>query len=139
MTAFEIYDAIMEGAKDPETGSYIMIKLIDAYYYADTMEKNMAYIQKAFGCDSDTARNVFKIFKEKEASGLLTPEQAAANNAACAAAMAAEQNKPKCPTCGSKDIKPISGINRGVSVAVFGIFSKKINKSFECKHCGYTW
>lgn len=46
---------------------------------------------------------------------------------------------PKCPHCGSADIKSISGLNRGVSIAMWGVFSKKINKSFECKNCGYTW
>lgn len=49
------------------------------------------------------------------------------------------QDKPKCPTCNSTNVKPISGLNRGASIAIFGVFSKKINKSFECKNCGYTW
>lgn len=44
-----------------------------------------------------------------------------------------------CPTCQSTNVKPISGFNRGVSIAMLGVFSKKINKSFECKSCGYTW
>lgn len=48
-------------------------------------------------------------------------------------------NVPKCPHCQSTNIKSISGLNRGMSIAMFGIFSKKINKSFECKKCGYTW
>lgn len=139
MTALEIYDQITKLAEDPETGDYVATKLIEAYYYPDSVEKTLAYIQKIFQCDSDMAKEVFAIFKEKEAPTLLTPAQAAANNAACAAERKAQQNKPKCPTCGSTDIKPISGLNRGVSVAVLGIFSKKINKSFECKHCGYTW
>lgn len=46
---------------------------------------------------------------------------------------------PKCPHCKSANIKPISGLNRGASIAMWGVFSKKINKSFKCKHCGYTW
>ena len=46
---------------------------------------------------------------------------------------------PRCPHCHSTNIKSISGLNRGVSIAMWGIFSKKINKSFECKNCGYTW
>ena len=48
-------------------------------------------------------------------------------------------NIPKCPHCQSTNIKSISGLNRGMSIAMLGIFSKKINKSFECKKCGYTW
>lgn len=50
-----------------------------------------------------------------------------------------ESNTPKCPHCNSTNIKSISGLNRAGSIAMFGIFSKKINKSFECKNCGYTW
>lgn len=46
---------------------------------------------------------------------------------------------PKCPHCRSTNIKSISAINRGASIAMLGAFSKKINKSFECKNCGYTW
>lgn len=48
-------------------------------------------------------------------------------------------NKPHCPTCGSTNIKKIGGIERGASIAAFGIFSKKINKTFKCGNCGYTW
>ena len=50
-----------------------------------------------------------------------------------------EINVPKCPTCGSTNIQKISGLERGASVMGIGIFSKKINKSFKCKSCGYTW
>lgn len=46
---------------------------------------------------------------------------------------------PSCPNCKSTNIKPISALNRGASIAVLGVFSKKINKSYECKNCGYTW
>lgn len=46
---------------------------------------------------------------------------------------------PRCPHCKSTNIKPISGLNRGASIAMLGIFSKKINKSFECLNCKYTW
>lgn len=48
-------------------------------------------------------------------------------------------NTPHCPHCNSTNIKSISGLNRGASIAMWGIFSKKINKSFECLDCKYTW
>jgi hypothetical protein len=47
--------------------------------------------------------------------------------------------QPECPTCHSKNVQPISGVERGASIIGLGIFSKKINKSYKCKHCGYTW
>ena len=48
-------------------------------------------------------------------------------------------NMPKCPTCGSLNVHHISGSERVASVGFFGIFSKKINKTFKCGNCGYTW
>lgn len=50
-----------------------------------------------------------------------------------------QSRQPECPTCHSKNVQPISGVERGASIIGLGIFSKKINKSYKCKHCGYTW
>ena len=50
-----------------------------------------------------------------------------------------EDNRPKCPNCHSTNIKPISGTERAMSIMGLGIFSKKINKSFKCLNCKYTW
>lgn len=44
-----------------------------------------------------------------------------------------------CPHCHSRNIVKISMLNRATSISLFGIFSKKINKTYECKNCGYTW
>ena len=52
---------------------------------------------------------------------------------------AAEASKPKCPTCGSTNVKPISGGERAASIIGFGLFSKKIGKSYKCLNCKYTW
>lgn len=49
------------------------------------------------------------------------------------------KNQPKCPTCGSTNIKKVSGVERGTSIAFFGLFSKKIGKQFKCNSCGYMW
>ncbi len=48
-------------------------------------------------------------------------------------------NAPKCPTCQSTNIRKIGGVERGASIWAFGLFSKKINKSFKCESCSYTW
>lgn len=51
-----------------------------------------------------------------------------------------EQSRiPKCPTCQSTNIRKMGGVERGISIYAFGIFSKKINKTFKCQNCGYTW
>ena len=49
------------------------------------------------------------------------------------------ENKPKCPTCNSINIKKISGLSKAGSVAMLGIFSQKIKHQFHCNNCGYEW
>lgn len=48
-------------------------------------------------------------------------------------------NTPKCPTCGSTNIKKISGGKRWLSVGTVGLASSSIGKSMECKNCGYKF
>lgn len=50
-----------------------------------------------------------------------------------------KKNVPKCPTCGSTKIEKIGTLERGVSVAAFGLFSGKLGKTKKCNHCGYKW
>ena len=49
------------------------------------------------------------------------------------------QNKPKCPTCSSTNIKKVSGTSKAFSVAMFGLLSQKVKKTFHCNNCGYEW
>jgi hypothetical protein len=50
-----------------------------------------------------------------------------------------DESRIKCPTCGRTNVRAISGAERGASILGLGIFSNKINKSFKCNSCGYTW
>ena len=50
-----------------------------------------------------------------------------------------QANTPKCPTCGSTNVKHISTLNRAVSIGVFGLFSSKIGKNYECLDCKSKW
>lgn len=50
-----------------------------------------------------------------------------------------EGNTPKCPTCGSTNIKRITTANRAVSVLTLGIISGKIGKNYECLDCKAKW
>ena len=82
-------------------------------------------------------KQIYSEFKkiEQETRASLTPEQIAHNNA-----VAREwQNKPKCPTCTSKNVKKISGTSKVVNTAIFGIFGTKRYKTFHCNNCGYEW
>lgn len=46
---------------------------------------------------------------------------------------------PKCPTCGSTDLRKVSVGAKAVSVGLFGIFSQKVKKTWHCNSCGYEW
>ncbi len=46
---------------------------------------------------------------------------------------------PKCPICGSTNLKKLSVINRGISFGFFGLASNKINKTYECQKCKVTF
>ena len=104
--------------------------------------KGMKFIQELTNCSDDDAQQLWCELSEQygtkennPAIPDLTPQQITQVNAQAQEWL----NKPKCPTCGSTNIKKIGSIERGASIAAFGIFSKKINKTFKCSNCGYTW
>lgn len=81
--------------------------------------------------DNDVCKVCNHIFTEKETSNFEAQQIAKQH--------AIQSSKPKCPHCQSTNIAKISGAERTMSVIGLGILSKKINKSFKCKSCGYTW
>lgn len=76
-----------------------------------------------------TQKNHVEEFLKKHPGGRMTPP------------WQREESKPiiMCPTCKSVNVQSITAKNRFNSIFFLGIFSNKINKSFECKNCGYTW
>lgn len=50
-----------------------------------------------------------------------------------------EQNIPKCPTCGSTNIRKISTGKKAIGFAAVGIFSSNFGKTYECLQCKYKW
>jgi formate dehydrogenase maturation protein FdhE len=48
-------------------------------------------------------------------------------------------NRPKCPTCGSTNIEKISATRKVVGGAMFGLFSSDVRNSMHCKNCGAKW
>ena len=99
--------------------------------------KCIELLMEHYNCEFDEAREVmdFVLDGKPLPNPDLTPQQIAQANAQAQELL----NKPKCPTCGSTNIKKMGGIERGASIAAFGLFSKKINKTFKCSNCGYTW
>lgn len=50
-----------------------------------------------------------------------------------------EDNRPKCPTCGSTRIQKISGSRKLMGAIGFGLLSKTAKSQFECLDCKYKW
>ena len=50
-----------------------------------------------------------------------------------------EQNTPKCPTCGSTKVHPISTAKKATGFVLAGVFSSSFGKSYECENCKYKW
>lgn len=50
-----------------------------------------------------------------------------------------ESNVPKCPTCQSTNIKKISTTSKVTSVAMWGLLSQKVKRTYHCNKCGYEW
>lgn len=44
-----------------------------------------------------------------------------------------------CPNCHKKSVYRITNVKRGASIGLFGLFSKDIGKTMECRSCGYKW
>ena len=109
-------------------------------YYAQIAEKKLGSRAK-----------MFEIFDEEIAAKLHISENERISReiSKLAAADLAKQrtvttsaitsNLPKCPTCSSVNIKPVSGLKRGLHGYLFGIFSSTSFAQFECKDCGYKW
>lgn len=50
------------------------------------------------------------------------------------------QNIPHCLTCGSTNIRKISGVSKAGSVAVWGVLAVgKVSKQWHCNNCGSEW
>lgn len=52
---------------------------------------------------------------------------------------AKKTNQPKCPICGSTNVKKISATSKVLGASMFGLFSKTARSQFECKSCGYKF
>ena len=49
------------------------------------------------------------------------------------------KNTPKCPTCGSTKVHPISTAKKATGFVLAGVFSSNFGKSYECENCKYKW
>lgn len=133
MTAYEIWDQINHFVINTETGEAVC-NAVQKLYYTNKENEAITYIKDFFKCDEQIANEVFKIFKQ-ETGEPPSPQQIAHANA-----VAREwQNKPKCPTCGSTNVKKISTVSKVAGASMFGLFSKTARSQFKCGNCGYKW
>lgn len=96
------------------------------------------YVEDYFQCDEKIATEAVKMWQE-ELGEPLSPEQKALNNEAERLNRLAQQNKPKCPTCGSTNVEKISTTKKIFGGAMFGLFSSDVRNTMHCKNCGYKW
>lgn len=138
-----------------ETGTFIGTGIDYDMVYAEVIEE----YKKAHNGDYPSLKTTDEMLRKKYFYGKLdgssnsaavgkreyseSPEGIEEQNQQTRKWMRSQQNSnvgvPKCPTCGSTNIRKISTGERMVSVGMLGLFSKKINKSFKCNSCGYTW
>ena len=107
---------------------------------SDDTEEGIKYIQKITHCSLNDAKLLWVDLKCQMGNDIkelftITPQK----KAELEAEKRAEVNKPKCITCGSTNIRKMGTVERGASIVTFGVFSKKINKTFKCNNCGMTW
>ena len=66
-------------------------------------------------------------------------EEATSNRLYMEKQLAQKVNVPKCPTCGSTNVHPISTAKKAFGFAMVGLFSSNLGKSYECENCKYKW
>lgn len=81
----------------------------------------------------------YKLLKQEDIKNINNPELSKREYKVIGKVVDPTKPQPKCPTCQSTNIRKMGGVERGASITTFGIFSKKINKTFKCGNCGYTW
>lgn len=106
-------------------------KLIALYSYQNEKQKAINIIREYVDCNDEDIDEIIEAYCDRY--------QSVAHNSPSSQIAREWQNKPTCPTCNSTNIRKIGGLERGLSVATLGAFSKKINKTFKCNNCGYTW
>lgn len=96
----------------------------------------IVYVRKSMEEDYDLAISDFEAYKKKK---IKSQDDAKEHQQREISNRINELARNKCPHCGSFETKPITTLNRAVSVGAVGLASSKIGKTWECKKCGYKW
>ncbi len=97
-------------------------------------------ILKQISTESDFILQMDNLKKTDVVDFNLKLSQFKANNSTQqASAPKPTSNIPKCPTCGSTNIKKISGTKRWIGTGLFGLASSNLGKTMQCNSCGAKW
>ena len=97
-------------------------------------------ILKDISTDADFILEMDKLKKSDIVDFNLKMSQFKANAVASKPVQTPPQSTvPRCPTCGSTNIKKISGTKRWVTKGMFGLGSSNVGKTMQCNSCGYKW
>lgn len=95
------------------------------------------FMKNETGCSKDEAYEVYKELKQ-----MLNPKPLTKLEVESYKKQHSTQqysNQPKCPTCGSTNVKKISVTSKAVGAGLFGLFSKTAKSQFQCSSCGFKW
>lgn len=107
---------------DPQRSKDFLNKMLNEYCYNNPEFSDLAYHKRLEDEEEETRKALEHIHELGRESNQTNSTYA-----------------PHCPTCGSPHIQKISLASKAAGGAMFGLFSKKIRKTFKCNDCGYMW
>lgn len=125
-------------------GKSEMYRLMYTMDHPELIDESLSLIQQIVNCDEQTSKLLYVDFSKHIKEYDETHKEEIERDTKILKEFAdslieKEKHKPTCPTCGSTNVKPISGLERGTSIMGLGIFSRKINKTYKCLNCKYMW
>lgn len=117
-----VYTVFLYRHTDPQRSKDFLNKMLNEYCYNNPEFSDLAYHKRL----EDEKEEMQKALDHIKHAGT-SSEQTNSTYA------------PHCPTCGSPHIQKISLASKAAGGAMFGLFSKKIRKTFKCNDCGYMW
>lgn len=98
--------------------------------------KNTAEMRKA---QSISDKEKAKVLEEKSKAEFAKMQQRAKLREIEKNQKEAEQCIPRCPTCGSTNVEPLSHLRKLGGLLTIGLASKSVGKTYRCLNCKYYW
>lgn len=112
----------------------------EVYYccVANRKDDAIKYLQPKVGFDYKTAEMIVNDYLE-DYSNEISECQNSIRDYQNRKQMEELNNKPKCPTCNSTNLRKISTVSKAANTALFGMLGTKRYRQFHCNNCGYEW